>query len=215
MIPVQRQPEPPDFDRLVRQRGSKFLANAQPSIQWRGREYWRDVLPDLYVAYGGYCAYLALKIPQRADGGEPTVDHFLPKSLHPTLAYEWSNFRLASALMNSNKGDALGLLDPCELLPGWFELDFPSLLTHAVVTLPETDQERVNRTIALLKLNHLDIRLSRKEWIVRYATGGIPFAYLAEIQPFVAQELQRQALTNVDILCQMFGIDPLGLDLLG
>ena len=102
MIPVQRQPEPQDFDQKVRQPGAKFLATVTPPSQWENRDYWRRSLPELYIAYGGYCAYLALKIPRRAGGGEPTVDHFLLKSLHPALAYEWNNFRLASAKMNAN-----------------------------------------------------------------------------------------------------------------
>lgn len=70
--------------------------------------------------------------------------------------------------------------------------------------LTEVDQQRVNRTIDVLKLNHMDVRQSRKEWLLRYALGKIPFDFLAEMQPFVTQELQRQDLIDIDKLRKMF-----------
>ena len=56
------------------------------------------------------------------------VDHFYPKSVRPDMAYEWSNFRLASLKLNCRKREFQDVLDPFTIEPGWFCLSFPSLL---------------------------------------------------------------------------------------
>lgn len=202
MIPVQLQPEPEEFDRTVRQPGKRFLALEARPQRWQNREYWRNALPALRQAYGGYCAYFAMKIP--TAGGNPTVDHFLPRSHQPQLAYEWSNFRLASALANSYKKNSLAIIDPFTLSPGWFRLDFPSLLTRPNETLLTADRDQVEYTIAVLKLNHSTVRESRKTWVINFSLEKFTFAYLSEEQPFVAAELQRQGLSNPTKLREIF-----------
>src|SRR5688572_21693675 len=106
MIPVHLQIEPNDFDRKVRKPGEIFLAS-KPSPkynEWRGKEYWRLCLSELYEAYSGVCAYCAQWIP--LETGVATVDHFEPKATAPGLAYEWNNYRLAASKLNSRKGNA-------------------------------------------------------------------------------------------------------------
>ena len=202
MIPVQFQPESNEFDRTIRQPGRAFLASTSAPIRWQNREYWRTALPALRRAYGGYCAYLAMKIPETV--GNPTVDHFLPRKHYPNLAYEWSNFRLASALINARKKSAMDLLDPFELAPGWFVLAFPSLLTLPAETLQNKEQKQVEHTIEVLKLNQMDVRQSRKAWVTNFALGKFSFEFLTEEQPFVAHELQRQKLDDRFKLRQLF-----------
>jgi hypothetical protein len=120
MIPVHPQPEPIDFDKKVRQKGKTFLAKKNVTTDAIRAHYgWRESLNDLYEKYGKICAYSACLCQS------PTVDHFIPisalvKNGNPQLAYEWTNFRLASSAMNQHKHDFLDVLDPFTIQPGWF-----------------------------------------------------------------------------------------------
>ena len=66
MIPVELQPEPPDFDRNVRQRGQTWLADngvgpdASPPNPAALPNYWSHSNKQLWEAYSGVCAYLAI-----------------------------------------------------------------------------------------------------------------------------------------------------------
>lgn len=135
MIPVAPQPEPQGFDSGVRQRGKSFLA-ANPGAT-KLPNYWKNTATDLYTAYKGICASTCMYFV--APG---SVDHFVPKSRRPDLAYEWSNYRLALPQVNSYKGDSVDVLDPFVVPEGWFILDFPSCLVRAA--------RRENRRMARL-----------------------------------------------------------------
>ena len=125
MIPVTLQPEPEDFAKTVKESGLKFLLEVpNPTIeQWKGKEYWQHALPSMRKAYQGVCAYCAHWIPHST--GNHSIDHFMPKSHHPELAYTWSNFRYVAARFNSRKGTR-SILDPFQLIHNWFILDFTS-----------------------------------------------------------------------------------------
>jgi hypothetical protein len=195
VIPVSQQPEPTDFESRVRLKGIVFLHTAPRPKVWNSREYWRDSLRDLYVAYNKVCAYSAQWIPWIE--GSPTVDHFTPKSIKPELAYEWSNFRLSCLKMNARKRDFLDVLDPFQIEPEWFILDFPSLLIKASVDLEEPIKSQVRSTIKRLKLNDDDDCVKhRQDWLLRYCEGKINFDFLKETAPFIAYELERQDLVE-------------------
>ena len=196
MIPVQPQPEPQDFDMLVRGPGAAFLARVPHPIgkQWDGREYWRGALHHMRTAYRGVCAYCAHWIAP--DTGSHTIDHFLPKSSRPDLAYEWSNFRYASLKLNGRKGEQL-ILDPFQLVLGWFFLDFPSLLVKPNSSLGPDERQAVSHTIDVLKLNEDDSCVeARQGWVLAFCSGEISFAHLSTRAPFIACELQRQKLVE-------------------
>lgn len=120
MIRVHPVEEPSDFDKRVRQPGLLAIQKLtrQAKLSGRGRPpksagkysrpeeipasefdkpgvaYWRRILDDLYDAYGGICAYLAMYIERTT--GDPTVDHFVPKSGENwETVYEWKNYRTA------------------------------------------------------------------------------------------------------------------------
>ena len=105
MMRVKARAEPRDFQEKVVLPGALFLTenNRPTSKQWKGKEYWRKAKGDMGRLYGGVCAYCAIWRSHDAR----TVDHFIPKSIEPSLAYRWDNFRLASFSMNSNKGTVL------------------------------------------------------------------------------------------------------------
>lgn len=196
MIPVKEQPEPDNFDERVRVAGMEFLAQEPhpSSQQWKGKEYWRRVLPDLRKSYGGVCAYCANWIPYGT--GSQSVDHFVPKSEQPSLAYEWTNFRYVSARFNSRKGTR-PILDPFQLEMNWFVIDFNTHYVHPNPSLLLEQQDLVNDTIRVLKLNEDDDLVEeRYEWSMNYRCGEIPFDHLKRYYPFIAYEISRQGINS-------------------
>jgi hypothetical protein len=195
VIPIQQQPEPTDFESKVRSKGLIFLKKTPRPQTWDNREYWRESLKDIYNAYHKTCAYSAQWIPWIE--GSPTVDHFIPKSVKPELAYEWTNFRLSCLKMNSRKRDFQDVLDPFQIQNGWFVLDFPSLLIKAYPELEESIKSKVKSTIKRLKLNDDDDCVKhRQDWLLRYCEKQFPFEFLKETAPFIAYELERQNLVD-------------------
>lgn len=195
MIPVKEQPEPDAFSQKVRKPGAAFLQKTvHPIKDWKNKEYWRYALRDLYQAYAGICAYSSHWI--QYDAGAVTVDHFIPKSVAPRLAYDWRNYRLASRMMNIRKGNYRDVLDPFKLKPNWFILEFPSLLIKPNPSLSLSQKEKVIATIRRLKLNHNETCVqARQHWLQSFCKG-CPFEFLKQHAPFIALELQRQNLVE-------------------
>ena len=137
MIRVIPQPEPAEFDKLVRRPGKLALDKGRDDLP----SYWRHYTDQLYDAYGGVCAYLSVWI-SRGTGGR-SVEHFAPKSMHRALTCEWSNYRLVSTLMNSRKRDFEDVLDPFKIDNGWFELEFMALQVRPNPKSPPQTQDDV------------------------------------------------------------------------
>lgn len=191
-MPITLQPEPVDFVQRVRDPGQAFLSTkSHPrGSEWKNKEYWQAVIDDMYEAYSGICAYCCEWIAPTT--GDPTIDHFVPKSIEPQKAYEWSNFRLACLRFNRWKQDHQDVLDPFTLGTGWFQLQLPSLQVLPNPELPLEDSSRVISTIKRLRLNHTLCINSRKRWVVSLIRGKINFIFLKENAPFIAYELERQ-----------------------
>ena len=102
-------------------------------------------------AYDQICAYMTVYIEKVT--GAATVDHMIPRSVEWRQVYEWDNYRLACSLMNSRKNDAIGVLDPFHVKSGWFELEFVSFQVKPATTLSASIRNRVEKTIARLRLN--------------------------------------------------------------
>ena len=108
MIPVQLQPEPADFDRNVRQPGRNWLTNhrialnAAPPRASALPNYWTHSNKQVWYAYSGVCAYLAIYFEWVT--GAASTDHFVAKSRNAGDAYEWNNYRLSCLGPNRNKG---------------------------------------------------------------------------------------------------------------
>lgn len=198
MIPVQRQPVPADFDAKVRQPGRNWLigrglplagplpAGTDP------REYWRDCLDDLLVAYGRICAFAAVDIPPVV--GAPTVEHFRPKSRYAEDMYEWDNFRLMCGTLNGRKSNHEDVLDPFEIPDGTFQLDRDLGIHAAQGPL----HDAAVATIARLKLDQADARaLREREWHA-YLAGDISARFLRRRSPFVWREMVRLGMLDAD-----------------
>jgi len=192
MMPVESQPEPIYFMERVRTPGQKFLREIpKPSSQqWRGKEYWQRALPDMRQAYNSICAYSAFWIPHST--GNHSIDHFVPKSEQPNLAYEWHNYRYVSARFNSRKGTHT-IVDPFKLRPGWFILDFNSFFIKPNPELISAQKDKLWETIKHLKLNDdEDLVIERQSWYFNYLNKEISFEHLKKNAPFIALEADRQ-----------------------
>ena len=189
MMPVRPAPEYAQFDQDVRQKGQAFLLSCPnpSSEQFRGHSYWRQARDQLHAAYGGFCAYTTkhLYYPE-------ALDHFLPKSRCPQLAYEWSNYRLAQQRVNAHKGTSLGLLDPFCIQRDWFTLAMPSCLIRPAPHLTNDIRSRVTATIEKLKLNDDYLVSDRCSFLVNLADGQITMQHLEEQYPFLAYEVKAQ-----------------------
>jgi len=189
MIRVTPKPEPDCFDTRVRVPGNKFLLTKSPSDNFR--PYWTRCIKELYASYEGICAYLGIYIYKT---GGVTVDHFIPKSAMPELAYEWDNYRLCSSIINSRKHNYQDIIDPFDIDNEWIYLNFltgevfpnPSL-SNFVITL-------INQTIFRLKLNYGDTCDIRMDYWTEYCERHIDIDYLKRKAPFIYKEASRQRL---------------------
>ncbi|HVE15664.1 MAG TPA: hypothetical protein VNB29_02965 [Chthoniobacterales bacterium] len=213
MIPVAQAQEPPEFDDKVRQPGLSAideLVGRPPRLNRPGPRrkkiadleqdipaetfppYWRRVLPEMLVAYEHRCAYLAMYIHDAT--GSPTVDHVLPKSYAWNEVYEWLNYRLCAAIINSKKGALLTIVDPFKVGPGWFALNLSTLYVERGQAAPEAEWQRIDETLPVL--NQRPCVKEREEYVRCYrlgpGSGGFDLAHLEARAPFIASELRRQ-----------------------
>ena len=193
MIPIRPRPEPSEFDRLVRQPGSKFLdSHGLPRKASEFRPYWKKIREELGRQYGNICAYTCIYL-----AGAGTVDHFLPKMQFPRLAYEWTNYRLASERANQRKSEHRDVLDPFRIAPHSFALEFPSCLVVPGPELPADHAPIAESTIDLLKLNDDDSLVQdRCDIIMLFRDRTVDFRFLELRYPFIAAELTRQDLVE-------------------
>lgn len=195
MIPVKEKPEPPDFDKKVRQPGLIFLKKfpKPTSQQFDAHKYWTRVSEEMRQIYHGLCAYSAMWIPLKV--GNQSIDHFFPKSLYPERAYEWKNYRYVASCFNNLKRTE-NILDPFTLACHWFFIDFKDNFLHIIPNdqLSKTDLDQVLRTIKILKLNDNKSIESRYIWLKEYCSGEITFKHLLKKARFIAYELRRQDL---------------------
>lgn len=200
MIPVALQAEPIDFERLVRQPGRAWLAlkgiplDQTLASNTEFKPCWRDCLDDLYRSYGGVCAYLAVYF-ERATGGA-SVDHYIPKSKRVDLAYEWGNYRLASAIMNSRKNDYDDVLDPFEVEMDWFHLELVSGRIFPNKNLDDPLKRQIAATIERLGLDDGSNREMRARHYQDFCEELYTADFLAMRSPLVFAEAKRQRLVG-------------------
>jgi hypothetical protein len=196
MIRCNVYPEPSDFNAKVRTRGKAFLATTpKPSNkQWRTREYWMASHDQLYDLYGGICLYCA-SWTARKDSvrltGNTSIDHFLPKSICPELAYEWTNYRLCRSQLNQRKDDSLDVMDPLAIDNDWFQLDFFTFRIQPNPTASRIIFNRVESTINRLGLNDAAYVKERIAVMKQYCIHGVPLSKIRGKYPFIAREIKR------------------------
>jgi hypothetical protein len=110
--------------------------------------------------------------------------------------HEWSNYRLAAALINSKKSDLELVLDPFAIGPGLFALDFLTMEVEAGPAATAVQVTSIDDTIKTLGLNLQDCIDQRSEYYVAYKSQEISLRWLERRAPFIAQELRRQGRLN-------------------
>ena len=116
----------------------------------------------------------------------------VPKSIRWDRVYEWTNYRLACALMNARKCDVEQVLDPFDVQDGWFALELYEFHVVPGVGLPCSVEAAVTNTIERLRRNDSQCREARREFAEEYWSKEIGWSYLERHAPFVARELDRQ-----------------------
>jgi hypothetical protein len=215
MIRVTLAQEPASFDKRVRQKGLSAIAELVGEPQLKNRPgpkrtkkhhhrdeipasefppYWEAAIEDLLVAYHRQCAFLSCYIEPAT--GTPTTDHMIPKSRDWERVYEWTNYRLASHLMNSLKSDLIDFLDPIDIRDDWFGLDIIEFQVYSRQAIPARSLNATQNT--LWCLNQRECCQLRREYVENYWDGHIDFDYLTRRSPFVARELHRLDAVNTD-----------------
>lgn len=195
MIRVAAALEYPNFDAEVRAPGLAFLAAcpSPTSDDFRKKSFWNKATKELHAAYSGICAYTAMYLPEQWS-----VDHFLPKSNYPALAYEWNNFRLASGRVNNSKGNQIDIIDPFQVENNWFHMDIPACLLKPNPDLEKPLRNRISGTINSLRLNQDDNYVQERcNILIDYAREDISSNFLQRRYPFLAKEVERQALDQL------------------
>lgn len=190
MIKIDLQPEPIDFDAKVKIPGQDFLNNVpRPrGKQWKNKDYWCSVIPDMMEAYNSICAYSSLWI--KPD--QPTIDHYISRDEYPNKAYEWENFRLSRWRINTRKRNHKDVLDPFTIGESWFELDFTTFGIKPNSELKDANiKKAVQETIDRLDLDNTDYREARESWFNNCRDN---IAELEKKAPFIAYEMKRQGI---------------------
>lgn len=191
-------PEPVDFDDKVRKPGHAWIRDqglsphAAPPAGCRIPPYWRAAGRQLWLAYSGICAYLAIFFEFAT--GASTTDHFVAKSESLADAYEWSNYRLACQAMNRNKGAFDDVLDPFLLRENTFFINFASGEIFPNPALEDDVRKAALRTISRLRLNSPENCGMRAGHYGEYVCGNVSLDFLRRHSPFVHAEIVRQKL---------------------
>jgi len=99
------------------------------------------------------------------------------------------------------------VIDPFELPVNSFILDFPSLIIKPNPELLYPLKGRVISTINRLQLNDYDKCIDgRLEWLKTYYEDNSSFDSLKRKAPFIAYELERQGLVEVDKIAYIMGV---------
>lgn len=189
MIHFDPVAEPPDFDEQVRQHGNVWLQQ-HPEAD-RPRAFWSPFKPHLCTGFRHLCGYSAMYEPVG------TVDHYLSYRNYPELAYEWSNYRFASAWINSSKQDVDDrVLDPFLVKDGWFEIVLPSLQLVMTDAIPAEERERATFTLERLHLRDSETVIrQRRAWYEMYEQGKLSLEGLDEVAPLIARAIRKQFAT--------------------
>ncbi|MBP9203714.1 MAG: hypothetical protein KBG28_07115 [Kofleriaceae bacterium] len=185
MIPVAKVARPSGYAN-IKAGGDNWL-RANPKAK-RPKDLWSPFLPELAEGFAHLCGYAAMLDP---TGG--TVDHYLSWKNRPDLAYEWSNFRFVSHILNSSKKTAdATVLDPYLVKSGWFEVILPSLQMRVTSKVPAAFKAIAEFTLKRLKLGDGEKVIRwRRHYYARYEAGQLALDGLRVFAPLVAEAAER------------------------
>ncbi len=192
MIHVEPPEEPANFEEKVRIPGNRWLWNNQDRNDFP--DYWKHCFSELAEGFNHLCGHSAMHVPEIGA----VVDHYLSKSKHRNLTYEWSNYRYASFRMNSRKmtyDDQI--LDPFEVEDGWFEVQLGSWQLLMTAGIPVEKRERAKKTMERLRLQTgRDVIMLRRKHYLLFLEGESTLAALRSH----AQLLYRAVVNALSVL---------------
>jgi hypothetical protein len=196
MIRVTLPTAPANYEVDVSRPGEAFL-RAVPTptpAQWNQHRYWNLIHDDLYRGLRGICNYCASWSPRRSAGDDHTsIDHFIPKSRAPRLAYSWKNFRLCRERLNNRKKHHSDIVDPCGIRDGVYVIDFDTFQIKPLYSLPQQVARKIRDTIDRLELNTDRDYVNERMRIVRaYSLDEVTMNYVKDRYPFIAQQMSIQ-----------------------
>ena len=193
MIKITRLDAPEILRRKATQWSSKLLmartAKARKAAESKYRN--KQIKKLLAKSFFGKCAYCESHITH-VDYGH--IEHFVPKSLEPSLTFQWSNLFLACGICNgpAHKGDKFPesedggpLVNPCDDEPlDHFRFEFdPKTMLASVDGITR----RGKVTERILGLNRPELRAYRSKQVRRIAA----LARLAETDAEAASLLEQ------------------------
>jgi hypothetical protein len=180
------QPEPARFNADVRLKGLQWLAN-HPNPVGRPCAYWRLVKSDLRKAFNSLCGF-SLMHEMRG-----TVDHFISWKNNRNLAYEWTNYRFASGVVNSSKQNAdEAVWDPFEIEFEWLDIHLPSMIMMVRDDAPPDKKGILQDTLDRLPISDEDDVIDyRAEYYNAYKDHDINLAWLERKVPVLANSIRR------------------------
>jgi hypothetical protein len=186
VIPVAKVARPAGYAKI--KAGGDAWLTANPAAK-RPKDLWSPFLPEFAEGFAHLCGYAAMLDP---TGG--TVDHYLSWKNHRDLAYEWSNFRFVSYILNSSKRTAdQAVLDPYLVGNGWFEIILPSLQMRVTDKVPAAYRAAAAFTLKRLKLGDGEkIVRWRRHYYARFQAGQLDLDGLRVFAPLVADAVERQ-----------------------
>jgi len=196
VIRVTLPPAPLHYEASVKLPGEAFLRAVRhpTSAQWNQHRYWNLIHDDLYRDLQGICNYCASWSPRRSTGDDHTsIDHFVPKSRVPTLAYSWKNFRLCRERLNNRKKHHGDIVDPCGVRNGVFVIDFDTFQIKPLHSLPGPVARQIRETIDRLELNTDRDYVNERIRVVRaYSLDEVTINYVTDRYPFIAAQMRAQ-----------------------
>jgi hypothetical protein len=198
MLKLILQPEPADFDGIVRQPG-RLLVNKLLQFHNKVKSkqfiaYWNiSPYPDkFHKTYNYICSYYG----RRYEADFLQTDHYKDKVNFPALAYEWDNYRLSCLPANRAKGTK-SVLDPCVLKNDWFELDFATFFIRPSLYVPSNYLNDVQKYINAkdgLNVNSNRQIAARNQFWSDYLNQITTKVYLEREYPFMYWQAVNQGL---------------------
>lgn len=121
-----------------------------------------EIKNALKIETHGKCAYCESKI-LHIDYGD--IEHITPKSVAPSLAFEWENLTLACKICNTKKGNKIDFVDPYTCNP---EEEFDFLGPMIVHRRGRIAAERTRIELDLNRTALMERRLEAVDRIVTY-----------------------------------------------
>lgn len=172
----------------------KLATGDKPTDTEKNRYRHADVKAVLVKETHGKCAYCESKLLHITYGD---VEHIVPKSTKPEVAFDWDNLTLACDVCNTNKGDkfahGVGFVDPYLHDPN----DHFNFLGGLI--LAKSGDQNARLTEETLKLNRADL-VERRNQRIRYLREQVEVIRhaSAHLQPVLLQSLQEELRADTE-----------------